>query len=127
MKKAEGVFMYIRGSLKNDFVSVLEIPEDLAYQEMIVTMTGTNHVMVENYRSIQKLTPEEIVILGRHGKVQIIGKRMEISIIHHKKCWLQDILRKFVGNGRCVYEIAIQISKRSFKNKNLRKTTRTFY
>lgn len=79
MKKAEGVFMYIRGRLKNDFVSALEIPEDLAYQEMIVTMTGTNHVMVENYRSIQKLTPEEIVILGSHGKVQIIGKRMEIS------------------------------------------------
>lgn len=71
--------MRIRGRLKNDFVTALEIPEDLAYKEMIVTMTGADHVMIENYRSIQKLTPEEIVILGVHGKVQIIGKRMEIS------------------------------------------------
>lgn len=71
--------MYLTKKIKDDFVTALEVPRDLAYQETIVTMTGQNHVMIENYRSIQKLTKEEIVILGMHGKVQLFGKRMQIS------------------------------------------------
>lgn len=71
--------MRITKKIKDDFVTALEIPRDLAYKETIVTMTGQNQVIIENYRSIQKLTKEEIVILGIHGKVQLFGRRMQIS------------------------------------------------
>lgn len=71
--------MKIGKKWKNDFVTALEIPRDLAYQDIIVTLTGQDHVTVENYRSIQKLTKEEIVILGTHGKIQFLGRRMVIS------------------------------------------------
>jgi sporulation protein YqfC len=64
--------------LKENLVNALEIPRDLAYREAIITITGPNQAVVENYRSIQKYTREEIVILTGKGRVSIVGKRLEI-------------------------------------------------
>lgn len=64
--------------LKENLVTALEIPQDLAYQEAIVTMFGSGLVVVENYRSILRYTTDEILLLTAHGKVRICGKRLEI-------------------------------------------------
>lgn len=67
-----------REKWKENVVSALEIPRDLAYKDPIVTMTGPNCAVVENYRSILKYTREQIMILTVKGKVTICGKRLEI-------------------------------------------------
>lgn len=63
---------------KENMVTALEIPRDLAYKDAIVTVTGPNLAVIENYRSILRYTREEIVILTLKGKVTICGKRLEI-------------------------------------------------
>lgn len=63
---------------KENVVRALEIPGDLAYGDAIVTMTGSNCAVVENYRSLVKYTREEIMILTSKGRVTIFGKRLEI-------------------------------------------------
>lgn len=67
-----------REQWKENVVTALEVPGDLAYREAIVTMTGNHFAVVENYRSILKYTREEILVLTFRGKVKICGKRLEI-------------------------------------------------
>lgn len=43
-------------------VLALELPPDLAYNETIVTLTGQTEAVIENYKSVFKYTPSEIVI-----------------------------------------------------------------
>ena len=40
------------GRWKEQMVSALEIPPDLAYSETIITMTGSMEILIENYKSI---------------------------------------------------------------------------
>ena len=63
---------------KEQMVSALELPADLAYSEPIVTLTGTPEALIENYKCILVYTESEIVILTLRGKVSICGKNLEI-------------------------------------------------
>lgn len=67
-----------REQWKEQVVSALEVPADLAYSESIITMTGPSEVLVENYRCILKYTCCEIVIATLRGKVSICGSHLEI-------------------------------------------------
>lgn len=69
-----------RRVMKENLVSVLEIPSDLAYRDVIVTLNGNRQVNIENYRSILSYTEEEIILLTFQGKLQISGKKLKIPI-----------------------------------------------
>ncbi len=64
--------------LKEHLVTALEVPRDLAYREPIITITGKDQAVIENYRSILRYTKEEIVLLTLRGKVTICGKGLII-------------------------------------------------
>lgn len=63
---------------KEHLVTALELPGDLAYKDAIVTVTGPNLAVIENYRSILRYSKEEIVVRTLRGKVTICGKCLEI-------------------------------------------------
>lgn len=67
-----------KGNLKKSLVTALEVPEDLAYKDPVVTIMGADHMTIENYRSILHYRTDEIVILTLRGKVTICGKRLYI-------------------------------------------------
>lgn len=67
-----------RPSIRENLVTALEVPGDLAYQDAIVTVTGPAHAVIENYRCILSYTSEKLVVLTKHGKVIFCGKRLEI-------------------------------------------------
>ena len=56
------------GRWKEQMVSALEIPPDLAYSETIITMTGSMEILIENYKSISRYTPTEIVVRSLRGR-----------------------------------------------------------
>ena len=65
-------------SLRENLVTTLEVPGDIAYQDPIVTITGPTRAVVENYRSILCYTSEKLVILTKNGKITFCGRRLEI-------------------------------------------------
>ena len=67
------------GRWKEQMVSALEIPPDLAYSETIITMTGSMEILIENYKSISRYTPTEIVVRSLRGKVSICEKIWRFS------------------------------------------------
>lgn len=70
--------MLLGSRVKEQLVTALEVPRDLAYQETIVSVTGTNRILIENYKSIVKLSDTEIVIGCIHGKIYFHGNRMKV-------------------------------------------------
>ena len=67
-----------RERFRENLVTVLEVPRDLACRETIVTLTGHKHAVVENYKKILKFTKEEIIISTYSGKLTIQGQKLEI-------------------------------------------------
>lgn len=63
---------------KEQIETALELPRDLACQDAVVTVTGPNLAVVENYRSIVRYTREEIILSTRRGRITISGRRLEI-------------------------------------------------
>lgn len=63
---------------KQELLSALEVPDDLARKETIITLTGKNQAVIENYRSLLRYTEEEIVILTYRGIVVVRGKKLVI-------------------------------------------------
>lgn len=63
---------------KENLVTALEIPRDIAYKDAIVTVTGPGLAVIENYRSILRYTTEEVIVQTLRGRVRICGKRLEI-------------------------------------------------
>jgi sporulation protein YqfC len=59
-------------------VHAMEIPEDLAYQEPVITMTGRRSVQIENYRSLVRYARDEVLVHTVHGSVKICGTDLEI-------------------------------------------------
>ena len=84
------------GRWKEQMVSALEIPPDLAYSETIITMTGSMEILIENYKSISRYTPTEIVVRSLRGKVSICGKNLEIL-------WYTSSAMKGTGNISGIY------------------------
>lgn len=67
-----------RKNWRENLVTSLEVPGDLAMKETIVTITGRSHAVICNYKSILRYQQEEIIVLGFRGKVAIRGKRLMI-------------------------------------------------
>lgn len=65
--------------IKAQMVSTMEIPRDLAYQEVLLTVTGNTSVCIENYRSILEYTTQKVLLLTKNGRLQITGKCLEIQ------------------------------------------------
>lgn len=89
------------GRWKEQVVSALEIPSDLAYGETIITLMGSRELLIENYRSILRYTPSEIMILSLRGKVTVCGNNLEIL-------WYTSGAMKIKGNISGVYPLKYQ-------------------
>ena len=64
--------------VRENLLTKMEIPEDLAGREPIITITGSAKAVIENYRSILSYTSEKMAILTCRGKICITGKNLEI-------------------------------------------------
>lgn len=84
------------GQWKEDLVTSLEIPRDLAMKETIVTVTGRHQVVVCNYRSILRYEKEEIILLTFRGKLQIRGKRLQISLYTPEEMYIQGVILEII-------------------------------
>lgn len=74
--------MLVKGkskSYKERFVTSMEIPEDLAFQEALLSVTGSTRLCIENYRSILKYTPCCVLVLTKNGRLLIQGRALEIQ------------------------------------------------
>ena len=58
------------GQWKENLVTSLEIPRDLAMKETVFTVTGKHQAVVCNYRSVLRYEKEEIILLTFRGNFE---------------------------------------------------------
>lgn len=63
---------------KDNLVKAAGIPEDLAYGQLVVTVTGHRRAVIQNYRGILLYTSEKLVLRTSHGTVTVCGKDLQI-------------------------------------------------
>lgn len=85
-----------RKNWRENLVTSLEVPGDLAMKETIVTLTGRSHAVICNYKSILRYQQEEIIVLGFRGKVAIRGKRLMIPKYTPKEMQIHGMISEIV-------------------------------
>lgn len=85
-----------RKNWRENLVTSLEVPGDLAMKETIVTLTGRSHAVICNYKSILRYQQEEIIVLGFRGKVVIRGKRLMIPKYTPEEMQIHGIISEIV-------------------------------
>ena len=65
--------------VKANIVESLELPKDLLYGAVIVTVTGKSEILIENYRGIIEYTCEKIRLQTKTCQVEVRGKRLFIE------------------------------------------------
>lgn len=65
--------------IKANIVESLELPKDIMYGAVIVTVTGQREVLIENYKGIIECTSEKIRLQTKGCQVEIRGKGLLIE------------------------------------------------
>lgn len=81
---------------KENLVEALEIPRDLALKEAIVTVTGKGELRIENYRSILRYEPGELVVLTFSGRLMIHGKNLRILWYTPEEMKIRGVLSEII-------------------------------
>lgn len=69
----------VTSNVKSNIVESLELPRDIVYGAVIITATGRNQVLVENYKGIIEYTREKIRLQTKNCQVTIEGKRLMVE------------------------------------------------
>lgn len=69
----------IFGKWKEELVETLELPKDLVYGAVLVTITGRQEVLVENYRGILEYDQTHIRLQTKNCRLLIEGKNLHIA------------------------------------------------
>lgn len=57
----------------------LELPKDLMYGAVLVSVTGRQEILIENYRGILEYTENHISLQTKTCRLVICGKNLQIS------------------------------------------------
>lgn len=77
---------------KDDIVESLELPKDLVYGAVLVTITGQQEVLVENYRGILEYNQTQIRLQTKNCKLLIQGKNLYILYYTNEEMKITGII-----------------------------------
>lgn len=69
----------LSGGLKDSLVRAFDLPADLAYGSVLLSVTGQNELLIENYRGILEYKDDHIRIQAKDCRILIIGKRLQVE------------------------------------------------
>ena len=73
-----------KGKLRQEKLTEwLELPKDILLGASIITITGNQELLIENYKSILDYREDYILLQAQKCRIQIKGKRLQIS--HYTK------------------------------------------
>lgn len=84
------------GQWKEDMITSLEIPRDLAMKETVITVTGRHQVIVCNYRSVLRYEEGEIILLTFRGRLQIRGKKLQIPMYTSEEMYIEGVITEII-------------------------------
>lgn len=91
--KKRGIFS---SELKENVVKAFELPPDLAYGSVLLSVTGQNELLIENYRGILEYKDEHIRIQAKDCRILIIGKRLQIEYYTNEEMKIKGLIEQII-------------------------------
>lgn len=81
-------FLNLEKKLEN-FSDQMEIPKELTLGDSVITSIGNREFWIENFRGVLECDENRILILGKKGKINILGKKL---VIHQYSKEIMEIV-----------------------------------
>ena len=85
------------GQWKENLVTSLEIPRDLAMKETVFTVTGKHQAVVCNYRSVLRYEKEEII--RQMADNYLKEKRLKIPMYTPEEMYIEGVITEIILEG----------------------------
>lgn len=82
--------------VKSNFVETLELPKDIVYGAVIITATGRNQVLVENYKGIIEYNSNKIRLQTRTCQVAIEGIHLLVEYYTNEEMKISGLIQKII-------------------------------
>lgn len=79
---------------KEELVDSLELPKDLVYGAVLVSITGQKEMLIENYRGILEYNSERVSLQTKNCRLVIDGKNLNIDYYTNEEMKISGIITK---------------------------------
>lgn len=77
------------GKKVENLFNKMELPKDVTLSDSVITSIGIRELWIENFRGILECDENRILILGKKGKINILGKKL---VIHQYSKEIMEIV-----------------------------------
>ncbi|MDE6887877.1 MAG: YabP/YqfC family sporulation protein [Eubacterium sp.] len=91
--RKRGIFS---GELKESVVRAFDLPPDLAYGSVLLSVTGQNELLIENYRGILEYKDEHIRVQAKDCRILVVGKRLRIEYYTNEEMKIQGLIEQII-------------------------------
>lgn len=84
------------GKIKEGFVDALELPKDLMYGAVLVSVTGRQEMLIENYRGILEYTKNHISVQTKTCRLTVHGKNLHINYYTNEEMKITGLINSFI-------------------------------
>ena len=82
--------------LKESVVRAFDLPPDLAYGSVLVSVTGQSGLLIENYRGILEYKEEHIRIQAKDCRILVVGKRRKIEYYTNEEMKINGLIEQII-------------------------------
>ncbi len=86
----------LTSDLKNSVVKAFDLPADLAYGCVMLSVTGQSELFIENYRGILEYKDDHIRIQAKGCRVLVIGKRLEVEYYTNEEMKIKGCIEQIL-------------------------------
>lgn len=83
----------MKNGWKENIVEGLSLPKDLVYGSALLTITGQQEILVENYRGILVYEKECICIQAKHCRIRITGRQLHINYYTQEEMKISGLIQ----------------------------------
>lgn len=84
------------GGIKENMIRAFELPADLAYGSVLLSVTGQNELLIENYRGILEYKENHIRIQAKDCRILIIGKRLQVEYYTNEEMKIKGFIEQII-------------------------------
>ena len=86
----------LSSELKESVVRAFDLPPDLAYGSVLVSVTGQSGLLIENYRGILEYKEEHIRIQAKDCRILVVGKRLKIEYYTNEEMKINGLIEQII-------------------------------
>ena len=86
----------LSSEIRESVVRAFDLPPDLVYGSVLVSVTGQNELLIENYRGILEYKDEHIRIQAIDCRILVVGKQLEIEYYTNEEMKIRGLIEQIL-------------------------------